>query len=342
MKKFLIAIGLSLVLFTSLIAVSLFILSDYIYSPNKLQQETTVIIPKGNGAQVAHCLAEHGIINHPFLFRLYTVIKKQNAKLQAGEYLFKAQISPAEVLQKLTSGNKIIHKLTIIEGTTTKAIIRKLKKNERLTGEIKTIPEDGVLFPSTYCYSHGDSRELILQNILAEMHKKVNGMWEARSSKVKLKSHKEAMILASIIEKEAANDAEKPLVSAVFHNRLQKKMKLQADPTITYALMKDHKIYRRILTKQDLSLDSPYNTYKYRGLPPTPICNPGAKSIKAALHPADSDCLYFVSDGNRGHKFSRSHKEHAVHHNRLRQLRKEKEEKKAAAAKENDSGEEDE
>ena len=324
MKKISIAVSILFVFITGLAVLSLFILNDYIYSPNDLNKNTTVILSKGSSLnQITDLLVENGIISKPRLFAIYSIIKKQNRQLKAGEYLFLPHATPNDVIQQIAKGDIVVHKMTIVEGTTTKDIIKSLKNNKLLSGEIATKPEDGVLFPSTYCYTYNDSRELILKNILNEMKSKIDKLWNERSPKVKLKSHKEAVILASIVEKEAANDQEKPLVAAVFHNRLQKKIRLQADPTITYALMKDYKIDRRILTKADLDLDTPYNTYKYRGLPPTPICNPGAKSMHAALHPADTDYLFFVSDGNGGHIFSKNYKEHAQNHNNLRKLRKE-------------------
>lgn len=179
-----------------------------------------------------------------------------------------------------------------------------------LEGEITLKVKEGELLPETYSFIRGDSRDSVVKRAKKAMSNLKNKVWNERSDRVPLKSPEEMIVLASIIEKETGIPEERGLVAAVFANRLIKGMKLQTDPTVIYALTKGKAELDRQLTRKDLEIDSPYNTYKYYGLPPAPICNPGRDAIEAAVNPEFSDYLYFVASGNGGHNFAKSLNEH--------------------------------
>ena len=282
-----------------------------VYQPGALENSITVVIPKGAGsAMVAGRLAEAGVIEHPFLFRIAARLMGKDKLLRAGEYEFEPQISMAEAIEKLAEGDIVYHQLTVPEGLMSVQIAEILNKAPNLGGEPLQKFEEGLFLPETYTYKYGDTRQDVLREGKAAVEKVLAQAWKNREDDLPVKTPEELLILASIIEKETAVDSERAIVASVFVNRLRKGMKLQTDPTVIYALTEGNAELKRSLKRKDLQIDSPYNTYKYYGLPPKPICNPGAASIWAAAHPADTDYLFFVADGKGGHNFSRSLAEH--------------------------------
>ena len=276
-----------------------------------LPQEAFVIIPKGaNSRIVAQKLFESGVISRPFLFRLAARFKGLDKRLKAGEYQFEPHVSMAQVLNQINEGDIYYRKMTLPEGLMSSQIVELINENPMLAGEIVELPEEGSILPETYTYKFGDSKQDVLMDAQSSLDKVLAFEWKNRNPDVPLKSPEELLILASIIEKETGVPEERGLVSSVFVNRLRKGMKLQTDPTVIYALTQGKEELGRSLRRKDLSIDSPYNTYKYFGLPPTPICNPGKESIHAAAHPEESDFLFFVADGKGGHNFSTTLKEH--------------------------------
>ena len=230
--------------------------------------------------------------------------------LKAGEYQFFSHISMADVLKQMAKGEVLYRKLTLPEGLTTAQMLEIIANNEFLSGEISLIPQEGSLLPETYNFFRGDSRDSVIIQAQEAMQKSLDDAWAKRDETVPVKNPQELLILASIIEKETGVPGERGLVASVFVNRLRKGMRLQTDPTVIYALTEGKKDLGRLLTRKDLEVDSPYNTYKYYGLPPKPICNPGKASLEAAANPEVSSYLYFVADGTGGHRFANSLNEH--------------------------------
>lgn len=304
MKK-LLFIGVIIIL---LLAVQL---KRMVYEPGGLSDETVVVINRGAGSgTVAARLAEAGVICHPWLFRIAARLQGLDKHLKAGEYQFFPGVSMAQVLAQMARGEVLYRRLTLPEGLTTVQMLDIIRDNEYLSGEISLSPEEGTLLPETYSFLRGDSRDSIIRHAEDAMRKVLDEAWGSRDGLVPVKNAGELLILASIIEKETGVPEERGLVASVFVNRLRKGMRLQTDPTVIYALTGGRAELGRALTRKDLELDNPYNTYKYYGLPPAPICNPGKASLHAAAHPELTDYLYFVASGNGGHNFAASLDQH--------------------------------
>lgn len=289
-------------------------------SNGPLAKDTHIVLRKGlNLKHIASQLHTHGIIDSPLIFRIMVHLIHGANQLQAGEYAFPANASPRLILDKLIRGDIVIRRITIPEGYTTREVIEALDQAIGLEGAIPDNLEEGSLLPETYHYSFGDTKALLIQRMQSAMQTTLNTLWQQRSRNSVVKTPYEALILASIVEKETGLDAERGRVAAVFINRLKKRMKLQTDPTVIYALTDGKQTLDRPLSRKDLKIISPYNTYLHYGLPPTPIANPGTASIEAVLKPPQTDEFYFVADGMGGHKFSRTLKEHNKHVRALRQ-----------------------
>ncbi len=284
---------------------------NFVYQPQIIRGENNIIINKGaSTASVANELANAGIIDKPLLFRLAARISGMDKKLKAGEYIFDSPISMYQVIQKIANGEVSYRKITLPEGLTTQQMLELIEDEKMLSGEITMTVKEGELLPETYTFTRGDSKNSIVLQAKLAMLEAINQAWDNKQDELPIKNKKELLILASIIEKETAIDAERGLVASVFVNRLLKGMKLQTDPTVIYALTNGKTALGRALSRKDLQIDSPFNTYKYYGLPPTPICNPGKASIEAAANPEFSDFLFFVADGKGGHNFASSLKQH--------------------------------
>ncbi len=292
--------------------------------PNKATTSTTLIIEKGWGShQVAQQLYKAGVISHPLLFKILARVHKTDKELQAGEYVFEPHISMSEVLNILKRGEVRYHSITLPEGLTTAKILQIIKNESNLSGEITIKVNEGELLPETYSYVMGEQRDNLINRARKAMQDALQEAWQQNKSNV-IHNPKELLILASIIEKETAVAKERPDIASVFINRLKIGMKLQTDPSVIYAITHGKKDLGRKLYKKDLSIDSPFNTYKYYGLPPEPICNPGKDALLAAANPSQSDYLYFVATGKGGHRFARSLKEHNQNVNLYRQHLKQK------------------
>ncbi|MFH0775478.1 MAG: endolytic transglycosylase MltG [bacterium] len=269
--------------------------------------------------EIARLLKDEGLIRDGLSFVALADGKGDSRKIQAGEYLLSPSMSTAQILKKLEKGECEKSCFTIPEGynlfqiaelLSTKGFVSK-KRFLSLTKDkgfliglgIQVETAEGYLFPETYCVSKGAATEEIIEMMVSELNKVLP---QERVGNSGLSVH-QLLTLASIIEKETGCVEEKPLISAVFHNRLKAGIPLCSCPTVIYALLPD---FDGNLKKKDLEVNSPYNTYKYRGLPPGPIASPGFSSIKAAIYPVPSDYLYFVSMNNGRHKFSRTLSEH--------------------------------
>ena len=280
-------------------------------APGPLQQEAVVIVPRGAGlVAIADDLAAAGVIADPDIFALGVRLFADARALRAGEYAFAPGSSMKEAAELLASGRTVVHRLTVPEGLTSVEVVALLQAAEPLDGEIATVPPDGALLPETYHFHRGDSREAVLERMRQSMSEALAELWEQRAGNLPLQSPEEALILASIVEKETGVDSERALVAGVFVNRLHKGMPLQSDPTVVYGITEGKAPLGRSLTRQDLAEPTPYNTYQIAGLPPGPIANPGRAALAAAVNPTPTEYLYFVAAGDGGHAFAKTLAEH--------------------------------
>lgn len=277
-----------------------------------LAAEKTLVVPKGSGvAAIADLLAAEGIIDSPLVFKIGVKLFGKEQPLQAGEFRFPPAASPRGAMQVLIEGKSVLHRLTVAEGLTTREIYAVLMANPLLVGPLPPQPPEGSLLPETYFFVRGDDRGALLQRMRDNMQAELARLWDGRDKKLTtLASKEEALVLASIVEKETGVKAERARVAAVFHNRLRIGMPLQSDPTTIYGITLGKTDLGRALTYADLKADNDYNTYVIPGLPPGPISNPGSAALHAVLNPITSKELYFVADGTGGHAFAETIEQH--------------------------------
>ena len=325
--------GLLVYVFTTIIfvgAVGFWWAADNFQKPGPLSETKVVLIERGQGVSaIASTLYKSGALSNPYVFVMGTRVMNTQSTLKAGEYEITAHMSPREIMQKMERGEVFARRVTVPEGRTSFEIVQILKEREDLSGEIASTPAEGSLSPGTYDYQQGEPRERMIGRMQQSMTDTLNTLWETRTADLPLQTKEEALVLASIIEKETGKPEERKRIAGVFINRLRQGIPLQTDPTVIYAINKgEHKndgqgpLGRRLLSK-DLEIDSPYNTYKNAGLPPTPIANPGKESIEAALQPEQNDFIYFVADGTGGHVFAKTLAEHNKNAAEWRKIRKE-------------------
>jgi UPF0755 protein len=278
--------------------------------PGPTAKATVVVIARGAGLRgIADQLDSAGVIADRYTFILGARLSGAARGLKAGEYAVPAHASMAGIVALLRSGEVVLHRLTVPEGLTSRQIVTLIRADPVLSGTVDRVPAEGSLLPETYYFPRGETRAALL----ARMHKAqgaaLDRLWPKRAKDLPL-TRAQAVVLASMIEKETALPSERPRVAAVFLNRLARGMRLESDPTVVYALTDGAGSLGRPLSRADLQTANPYNTYRYAGLPPGPIANPGIASLRAALHPATTDALYFVADGTGGHAFARTLAEH--------------------------------
>ncbi|OUS13036.1 aminodeoxychorismate lyase [Rhodospirillales bacterium 47_12_T64] len=276
-----------------------------------LKEEVAVVIPRGAGLeQISSILKSEGVISDSLIFQLGARYSKRARNLKAGEFLFPATVSMDEVLKILEKGKTVSYSVTIPEGKTSFEIVDILRHDKDLSGEVLIIPKEGSLLPETYQFVRGDSRQSIVDRMQNALTENMNELWGDRQEGLPLKSIEEALILASIVEKETGIASERPLVAGVFINRLNRKMRLQSDPTVSYGITMGQAPLGRSLSRKDLKAPTPYNTYTIDRLPPGPITNVGRSALEAVTQPAKTKYLYFVADGTGGHSFAKNLKEH--------------------------------
>ncbi|MGI8725707.1 MAG: endolytic transglycosylase MltG [Methyloceanibacter sp.] len=278
--------------------------------PGPLKTSTVIVVPKGEGVSaIAERLEREHVIGDRRVFMtsvLYFMYLRGQGSLKAGEYEFDKYASIRQVLDTLVEGRSIEHKVTLAEGLTSQQIVERLLAHPELKGTIAQIPAEGTLLPDTYKFGGNDTRQDIIERMQAAQAKFLATLWDNRDQDLMISTPQEALILASIVEKETSRADERPRIASVFHNRLRKKMRLQSDPTIIYGLVKGVGVLDHPITQDELDRETEYNTYKINGLPPTPIATPGRAAIEAVLRPAKTSDLYFVADGTGSHAFAPS------------------------------------
>jgi UPF0755 protein len=298
------------------------LLERWLHAPGPLAAPATVLLPRGVGlGGIAARLAEAGVVDRPLWLQLAARLAGRDRKLRAGEYAFEPGVSPDAVLAKLERGEVVQHKVTVAEGLTVSEVYAILRDSPMLAGGLPPPPQEGRLLPETYLVTRDEARAAVVERMRTALDEALARAWAGRLDGLPLASAEEALTLASIIEKETALADEYPLVAAVLVNRLRRGMPLQTDPSVVFALTGGQGPLGRELTRDDLEIDHPYNTYRNPGLPPGPITNPGRAAIEAAVRPAEVDFLYFVADGSGGHAFARTLEEHNRNVARWRKLR---------------------
>ena len=278
---------------------------EQVASSGPAQADTVVLIPPGSSIRaIAGKLADEGILRSDLIFRLAARLEKADRSLKSGEFRFPARASMMDVLNVLTKGETVARTLTIPEGLTVSEAMEIIDGAEGLTGAMPTAPDEGRLLPETYQYRYYDTKAAVLRRMEQAMDDALAKAWAGRAKDLPISSPEEALIIASIVEKETGVKAERARVAAVFLNRIRKGMKLQSDPTVIYGITRGRFLLGRPLSRADLDAPTSYNTYVIAGLPPTPIANPGRAAIEAVMHPETTKELYFVADGTGGHAFA--------------------------------------
>jgi UPF0755 protein len=312
-------------------------LARYPDRPDAARPETQVVnvYPGESFRSVAARLEAAGLIRSPLRFRLYARLARLDKKVKTGEYEFSGMMTPGQILAALKEGKVRLHHLTIPEGFNLNQIAQavaeagygeaasflRLATDPALAREVDPEAQtlEGYLFPDTYSLPKGLSQREIIAAMLQRFRSEIAPQWRQRAAELGLSMH-QVLTLASIIEKETGDPAERPLISSVFHNRLRKGMRLETDPTVIYGIDE----FDGNLTRAHLRTPTPYNTYTFKGLPPGPIASPGRAAIEAALYPEDTDYLFFVSRKDRTHQFSTNLDDHqkAVRQYQLKPRRK--------------------
>ncbi len=281
--------------------------------------ETVVVIKPGTSLHgIAETLKGAGVIDNSDLFLLGLRLRRAQDKLKAGEYAIPSGASLHAIMDILIAGKSIAHKITAAEGLTSDMIARLINADTVLKGDLVAVPSEGVLLPETYLFMRGDTRAEIVARMQKAQDKLIARLWPKRDRNLPYTTIQQAIILASIVEKETSLPSERRHIAAIFVNRLRTGMKLQSDPTIIYSLTGGYPLGRGIRASE-LARVTPYNSYAVAGLPPTPICNPGKDAIAAVLNPGTSKDLYFVASGTGGHYFSATIADQERHVAELRQ-----------------------
>jgi peptidoglycan lytic transglycosylase G len=293
--------------------------------PEGAPSTVTIVFPQGTTtAQIFRKLAETGVVPDGHLAEIYYRLYRSRTSLQAGEYLFDRPMPIDDVINRMGRGEVVKYSVVVPDGLTAEETFqlfwsrgiggpegfeRALQETELLPGLTKGVSDlEGFLFPDTYLVTRSTSARVIVDLMVTGFRRNFTAEMREKAQRLGL-TLSQAVTLASIVEKESGLPSEGPEIASVYLNRLKRGMRLQADPTVIYALRRDRK-WTGTLYRSDYAYDSPYNTYVYAGLPPGPICNPGLNALKSAVAPARTDYLYFVADSSGGHRFSRTFEEH--------------------------------
>jgi len=326
---------MTVVVFATLIGVGIFYYGIKSYEePGPLTANTNFIVRGGAGTnEIAANLERNNIISDSRVFRVLSRVYLDGETLKAGEYEIKAGASMREIVELLKSGKSILYSVSVPEGLTVKQVFKRLAEDPVLEGDLPAeLPPEGSLMTDTYKFSRGTKRADILHQMLDAQKTLIDQIWQRRDPDLPISTREEFVTLASIVEKETGRADERSRVASVFLNRLEKGMRLQSDPTIIYGIFGgEGKPTDRPIFQSDLEKKTPFNTYIIKGLPPTPIANPGRAALEAVANPSRTADLYFVADGTGGHVFAETLDEH---NQNVRRWRKLEAEKAADAAKE--------
>ena len=314
--------------------ISLFIIAALVaawsvfYAPGPAARdgrETTIVtLPSGAGVSaIAATLKSAGVIRSTDMFKAAATLTGADRKLRAGEYEVPSKASLRSVIVLLVEGRVVRHYVTLPEGWSSAQAVDILNNQPILIGTVDGTPDEGSLWPETYEVSRGETRNSVVARMRRARDENLARLWAARSPATVVRTPEEAVILASIVEKETGVAAERPRVAAVFTNRLRAGMRLESDPTIVYGITRGRPLGRGI-RRSELDRATAWNTYQIDGLPPTPIANPGRDAIAAVLNPPRSDELFFVADGTGGHVFARTFDEHLTNVARWREIERRK------------------
>jgi UPF0755 protein len=304
-------------------------------APGPTTSATTVMIKPSTGVQeIGDQLERRGLITDARIFWIGVKAYGNDDQLKAGEYEIKSGASMHDIMEVLKSGKSVMYSLTIPEGLTVAQAFERIAKHDALSGDMPAaLPPEGSLATDTMRFTRGAARQQVIDKMIADQKKLVDGIWERRQSDLPISTEEEFLTLASIVEKETGRSDERSRVASVFMNRLKKGMRLQSDPTIIYGLFGGKgKPADRPIYQSDLDKPTPYNTYLIKGLPPTPIANPGRAALEAVANPSKTDDLYFVADGSGGHVFASTLEEHNENVARYRELQKKQAEEAAKPA----------
>lgn len=293
-------------------------------APGPLDADTTFMVREGAGIkEIGTGLERKGIVSQARIFNGVSQFLLDNRALRHGEYEIKAHASMLDIMELLKSGKSIQYAVTLPEGLTVKQMFKKIADDPVLEGDLPVdLPPEGSLFPDTYKFTRGYRRAAIVEQMKAAQAKILDEVWAKRDKDLPIETKEDLLILASIVEKETGKADERPQVASVFLNRLKKGMRLQSDPTIIYGLYGgDGKPVDAAILKSEISKETPYNTYVIKGLPPTPIANPGRAALEAVANPSHTTYLYFVADGTGGHVFASTLEEHNENVKRYRKMK---------------------
>ena len=279
-----------------------------------------VIPPRTDVPDILARLENEGIIDSQLLMNIALFAEGTRSKLKAGEYNFKQGASIQDVIDTLVGGHSVLHSFTIPEGWTSEQILGRLREQELLESDVREQPKEGSLMPDTYKFARGETRDKQVQKMMEAQKKLLAEIWSRRAADLPLKSPFELVTLASIVERETGKADERPRVAGVFVNRITRGMPLQSDPTIVYGLVGGKGSLGHPITREELTKQTPYNTYQIRGLPPGPIGNPGRAAMEAVANPSRTQELFFVADGTGGHVFAETLDQHNKNVARWRQI----------------------
>jgi UPF0755 protein len=288
------------------------------------ETKSVFVVPKGAGlSQIANDLESEGLIKNAFIFKLVTKLRGNESKFKAGEFGFEQNATMAMIYDGLANGRAILYPFTAPEGITSGQTVRALDAIETLVDDDPAVPAEGTLLPETYLTPRGMTQSALLRQMAAAQTALIDELWDGRAADLPFDTKAEAIILASVVEKETGIGMERDMVAGVFVNRLRRGMKLQSDPTIIYGITQGEPIGRRIY-QSEIDRVTDWNTYQIPALPRTPICNPGADAIRAVLNPAETDALFFVADGTGGHAFAETLRQHDRNVAKWRQIQRER------------------
>ena len=296
-------------------------LNSQLDQPGPLTREIVFEVPPGESLTAAAArLEEAGVITNARVIlikaRLDAELSGNETQIRSGEYVMEPRVSMSEVVRILSEGRSILHRITLPEGRTTAQMLRIIEENDVLVGDMpETLPEEGTLLPDTYLFHRGMTRQQLIEKMQQAQTDLIEELWPTRQEGLPFDTPYEAIILASIVERETGSGEERGEIAGLFVNRMKRGMRLQSDPTIIYGISRGEPLYnargqRRTLYRSEIDTPTEWNTYQIDGLPITPIANPGRESIAAVLDPPDTEYVFFVADGKGGHAFARTLAEH--------------------------------